>query len=378
MSDKIIKILYYIIHPEEKLDQVVEYKQVSSLFKAHSLEPFLWYAKKLGLVICTSEEEKEINFLHQTSIYRTMVQEEEYKFIKKELSKAEIAFLPLKGFIIRDCYPSIDMRNMADVDILVQIKELKKIKTIMKSLNYDLVKQGGNHDVYQKKPCMNVEIHRDMIDESIEFSNYYKDIWKKIEIKENGSECFLKDEDNYLFIIAHSAKHYYAGGIGVRFVLDIYFYLKKYKSLDREYIDKELEKLNLKEYEKRIFNLANGWFDKETLTVDDAVVGDYILSSGIYGRIDNAVQAAIANDDSSKSIKSLKRKYFFKKAFPSFKEMKRKYPSLKIWFLLLPFYYMHRIIKAIFKGNAIEEVKQLNKVDEVKIKSQKNIKEKTK
>ena len=97
----------------------------------------------------------------------------------------------------------------------------------------------------------------------------------------------------------------------------------------------------------------------------------------IYGRIDNKVQAALAKDDSKKSIGAKKRRYFFKQAFPSFKEMKRKYPSLRILFIFLPFYYIHRIIKAVFRGHAIEEVKQLKKIDESQIKKHQEIKEKT-
>ena len=257
MNKDVIRILYYIINKNKKSEALTSYKEVGELFKAHNLEPFLWYALKQGLIVSDEKEKQEVNLLHQTAIFKATIQEEEFKLIKEALKKEKILFLPLKGFIIRDAYPSFEMRSMADIDILVQPRDLKKIKSIMKSLNYEVFSQGGNHDVYMKKPCMNVEMHRDMIDESIRLSKYYKDIWKKTINLENSSEHSLSLEDNYLYIIAHSAKHYETGGMGIRFVLDIYFYLKKYKKLDRNYISYELEKMNLKEYENKITSLAS-------------------------------------------------------------------------------------------------------------------------
>jgi hypothetical protein len=265
MKQKMIKILNQVINNKKTLDESFSYKELYPFFKFHSLEPFLKNAYDLGLLECSEEDIKEIEKLSQMAIIKAAVQEEELKIIKKNFIDNNIAFLPIKGPLVRSCYPIAYMRTMADLDILVKKDKLKAVKKIMKSLGYTPMHEGGNHDVYHKLPFMNVEIHRNMISEIYDLSKYYHNIWYKVKKIDNTSEYYLSDEDHYIFIVAHSAKHYGAGGTGVRSVLDLYFYNKKYSNMNREYIDVELEKLNLIRFECHMRKLASGWFDNEVL-----------------------------------------------------------------------------------------------------------------
>lgn len=376
MLDTMTSILYGVIHSKIENNHLVDYKTVYPLFKFHSLEPFLEYARRLKLLNLTEIEKNQLNKMHKTAIYKTAIQEEEFIQIKKALSKDFVPFLSLKGPLIRKLYPSPEMRTMADLDIIVQKKDLKKVKNIMMSLGYVVKQQGGNHDIYYKKPFMNVEIHRNMIDKSYELSKYYKNIWTKAILKDNFStEHILSDEDTYLFIIAHSAKHYGAGGTGIRSVCDIYFYLKAFKNLDDNYIRNELSNLHLTKYEHHLKSLALGWFEHEPLQEEDIIVGEYMLHSGVYGVQRNAVVSSIALESEVRSLRYRKWKFLLKRAFPSYQNMKSLFPSLTYLPFLLPLFYFYRIIKALLLGKVVSQTYELKKIKEVDVKSHQKIKE---
>lgn len=373
-----LTLLYHIIHPETKPTHKISYKKIYPLFKFHSLVPFLAHAKNLDLLDITEAESKDLDKIHKTAIYKLAFQEEEFILIKKSLSSQNIPFLSLKGPLIRKLYPSPEMRTMADLDIIVPKKDLKRIKSLMATLGYEMAHQGGNHDVYHKEPFMNVEMHRNMIDESYELSKYYINIWDKVIPKEDGStEQILSNEDTYLFIVAHSAKHYGAGGTGVRSVCDTYFYLKCFNNLDQSYIQTELSKLHLTQYEHHLRNLAFGWFDKEPLEKEDIIMGDYLLHSGVYGVQRNSVISALALESQIESLRYRKIKYLWKRAFPPFKNMKSIFPILGYLPILLPFFYLYRLAKGLFTGKVMSQTSELKHIKEKDVKSHQEIKEKT-
>ena len=102
MNKDVIRILYYIINKKETLEAITSYKEVVDLFKAHSLEPFLWHALKQGLITSDEKEKEEINLIRQTAIFRATIQEEEFKLIKEEFKKEKNLIFAFESFIIRD------------------------------------------------------------------------------------------------------------------------------------------------------------------------------------------------------------------------------------------------------------------------------------
>ena len=86
-------------------------------------------------------------------------------------------------------------------------------------------------------------------------------------------------------MIAHEWKHYVAGGIGIRSLLDIYVYdQKKGASLDRDYIRKELEVMGIAEFEEINRNAAEAYRDADSLGM---TMGPTIgMISNIKNRVD--------------------------------------------------------------------------------------------
>lgn len=63
----------------------------------------------------------------------------------------DMLYLPLKGIIMKDYYPSVGMRQMSDNDILFDADAWERMEKHMISEGYEAEYVGkGNHDVYHK------------------------------------------------------------------------------------------------------------------------------------------------------------------------------------------------------------------------------------
>ena len=111
-------------------------------------------------------------------------------------------------------------------------------------------------------------------------------------------------------------------------------------------LEEELEKLGLSDFLEKIIEIADKWFGKgdlESLSKEEL----YILTSGTFGNSKNV----IANRKEGKS----KGEYVITRLFPTSAEMKNIYGILRKYPVLLPFFYVGRLICAPFtKGKRIK------------------------
>ena len=139
---------------------------------------------------------------------------------------------------------------------------------------YEFRSDEFSADEYSKQPFFNFEIHRALIDESVDFEKafaYYKDVKKRL-VKDSGNKYgyHFTDDDYYIFFIFHAFKHYDSRGTGFRTVADEYVILSSDKlKLDFGYISKELEKLGIAEFEERLRELAVSLFSEPELTEEN-------------------------------------------------------------------------------------------------------------
>lgn len=196
-----------------------------------------------------------------------------------------VKILPLKGCLIKEMYPKQEYRQMADLDILVEEKMSEKVKVILEKCGYETEEYGEtNHDSYVKKPWCHVEIHKKLFSYKMKNASEYEDIWERAYEKKQGSGIYvLTWEDFYIYMLEHFAKHFRRRGSGIRYVMDVYVFLKqKGDELNQGYLEEKLKKLNLWEFKQTMEGIAKNWFDK-------GIVGKYekteriILLSGAYG-----------------------------------------------------------------------------------------------
>ncbi|MCI6738137.1 MAG: nucleotidyltransferase family protein, partial [Intestinibacter sp.] len=179
--------------------------------------------------------------------------------------KEKLDHIIIKGYVLKDYYPSPEYRSMSDIDILIKPDDREKSHEIMLKLGYKNSIKDSNVWDYRKNKSY-IEIHTSLIEnefkEDVNLKEYFSDAWSHIE-RFRGENCYILDKEYHLiYNLVHIAKHFYNCGCGVRMIMDIAVYINKFGDrLDWNYIWNELEKLDLKLFTENILILCNKWFD---------------------------------------------------------------------------------------------------------------------
>lgn len=317
------------------------------------------------------------------AVRKVLLFDAERKKLCAWMDSEQIWYLPLKGIILKDYYPSVGMRQMSDNDILFDEDAWERVKKHMLSEGYEAESVGkGNHDVYQKPPVYNFEMHRSLYgrghDES--WVEYYSDIKERLIPDGNEENSFgyhMRDEDFYIYITSHAYKHYSGSGTGLRTLLDFYAYLNaKEATLDFADIQTECKKLGIDEFEKHNRVLCSKVFApqqtygqeafEQSLSTDELAMLRYYLSSGVYGTFDRMVANRMERQKQADGKRNLSRlSYYRHRVFPGM-ELYGRYPLLVKHRWLIPAYWCYRIVRLLFskkrRHKILREVKAVKRV----------------
>ena len=355
-----IKLLSLYLNKKEDNSFVINKEMISFFYKLskyHSLRAVLYLALKETKVDISPEYLDKLEQYYLNNVKKALLFEKERKELYQYLNDKQVNFLPLKGIVIKDYYLDPYSREFADNDILFDDAKSDVVKAffIKKGYEVELYKRS-NHDVYLKKPFYNFEMHRALfapIEDNELYVKYYENYLDKTLVKEDY-EHYLKDEDFYIYFTAHTYKHYRNSGCGIRTLIDYYVYLKN-KELDFDYINKELEKLDLLDFSNQIVNLSNKIFNDAPLTDEEEKMLLYIASSGTYGTMEHSVEKGIK--------KKGKFGYFMARVFPPYSFYKSAYPWAYKCPILIPIAWLARFFRIIFKNpkRAANELKMITK-----------------
>lgn len=299
------------------------------------------------------------------------------------MDREQIWHLPLKGIVLKDYYPSVGMRQMSDNDILFDADACERMWEHMISEGYKAESVGiGNHDVYQKPPIYNFEMHRSLYGKGHEDSwvEYYSDVKKRLipdsrTTADTSCGYHMSDEDFYIYITSHAYKHYSGSGTGMRTLLDFYAYLReKEAKLDFSYIEEECRKLGIDVFERQNRGLCKKAFlpgqrydrgsFEQSLTQDELDMLKYYLSSGVYGTFDRMVANRMEKNRKAGG-KATGFSYYWNRIFPGM-ELYENYSLLIKHKCLIPAYWFYRIIRMLFsrrrRYNMLREVKAVRRV----------------
>jgi hypothetical protein len=206
------------------------------------------------------------------AIRKVMLLDTERHKILNYMEENEVWYMSLKGVILKEYYPKIGMRQMFDNDILFDSEFQNQLRDFMVKNQYEVKESNemGCHEEYLRVPVYNYEMHTRLFDENNDaFSVYYSDVKSRLlKDYDNGFGYHFTDEDFYIYIIAHEYKHYSTGGTGLRSLADIFIYLRaKENKLDRNYINHELEKLGIEDFEQDCCELSRKIFGSVNLPV---------------------------------------------------------------------------------------------------------------
>ncbi len=323
----------------------------------------------------SEEERNRLRYIIQKNILTTLTQITELRKISDAFEKAAIKNQPMKGSCMKFMYPSPEMREMSDIDILVAEDQMDEAGRILVDLGYSLVQAIKHHDIYSKKPFMIVEVHRAMYDKTVDGNqyNYFKSFEKTV-LKDGKKYTYdFNREDFYVYMIAHMAKHFYAMGCGIRNLVDVYIYLEKYgKELDMIYLNKELKKCGIYDFSVNVEKLAYIWLGGKEGTPFYDDLFQYMVDCGIYGKDENGIWHKFAEEklEGKKVTRGkLKRWYYFPPLF----YMAEYYPWLEKFPFLLPFAWLIRAFRGIFMKKGVQKREMLNVIDGEKAQTYQNI-----
>lgn len=339
---------------------VDEAEKILSFAKRHSLNAIVT-STLMPIGLATPEAITERNL----AIRKIMLLDAEREEILRALREHQIKYMVLKGVIIKEMYSSIGDRQMADNDILFDEQYRKTVRDIMLARGYEIESydMGDNHDVYLKAPVYNFEMHTHLFNSyhHSTFFNYFESAFSRA--RQDGLAHYMTDEDYYVYIKAHEYKHYSAGGTGIRSLVDTFVYLNAKKSLlNWEYIEAEVKKLGISEYEKATAKLALKIFSPEfaranmasyksgsysdSLTAEERDMLDAFFIAGSYGTTEQSVEKQL--DEMDKKGGGAKIKYIFSRIFPHMEYYKANYPRVYRYKILIPFFIIGRVFGMIF------------------------------
>ena len=305
--------------------------------------------------LASDKEQKRWSDSLNSSIKKTMLFNAERKKILAFLEQNGIWYMPLKGAVINDLYPSFGTREFADNDILFDETFREQVCAYMVGRGYTRGEIENADDNYHKDPFYNFEMHRMLFfdrDTPACFIEYYQNVKDRL-LKDSGNNCgyHFSDDDFYIYFINHLYKHYCAGGTGFRSVADEYVILNCGKfQFDFAHIGQELEKTGARAFEEQIRALA------EKLLKDPADVAQTLnalspqecrllgafFASGTFGNKENRIKNELERASGGK--KPSKVKYYFKRAFPDPVRFKYSHPFVYKHKIVYPFFLMGRLV----------------------------------
>lgn len=277
------------------------------------------------------------------AIYRDSQLEYRKAGLEEALTKANIPHIFLKGAILKYSYPVPALRTMCDLDILVYTKDYPAIDEISKALGGKAGHSDGNHKNYSFPEGVTVEFHPNLLHHGTPIGTEINPGWQYAE------KNTLTPEGTYLNTICHLANHFVSGGVGVRFVLDVWVNRHLHKpAFDKEFVDHELAEFGLLGFAKHIEQLSDYWFGNGEKTPLLQELGQYILTSGSHGTTDRAILNALSLSPGGNRASAL-----WKKAFYPRQELEDRFPWCKGKPLLLPAAWCVRAYNAVTQHGSL-------------------------
>ena len=357
----LLYLIRCVLHDQPPTKEKLGKMDLSGVFavaKAHSLTAMAAYALASAEVVRQDFKQERMKAIRKNVSF-----DFERQAVLAEFESAGIWYCPLKGCIIKDWYPKIGMRQMADNDILVDGSKMSEVWEIMERLEFETKVFGESHqDVYEKEPVYNFEIHSCLVEprHGDEIYDYYLKIKDKLlKDEDNDFGYHFTDEDFYIYFVSHEYKHFSGAGTGLRSLVDTYVINRHFgDSLDKEYLSKELQKLGLSDFECKNRQLADKVFTGQKLDDEEKKMLDVFIFSSTYGNF----KTRMNNRGVNGSLLS-KVKYAFKRLSLPERDLKENHPFFYKHKLLRPLLYAKRLaLKAVKSPKVLwAEVKELKR-----------------
>lgn len=339
----------YINNKEIKIQENINWKDIIYLSDIHNVQGVLY------LVTHNLNEIPELEYLKKSFLMSVSVSVKQDFYMQKicsEFEKAQIKYMPFKGYIIRNYYYHKEARTFGDIDIVIDEKNRSESDRILKSLNFQLDRNNFMDAVWAySNNIVYFEIHTHiMYNNLLNGFDYIKYFDSKVKNKIHKKGCCyeLRKEDHFIYLIVHMAKHFYSAGVGIRMIMDLVFFKKYFNSeLNFDYINSEIRIIKLDEFANVMYNICNFLFEtdfkcEQIEKTKLQVVIDYIINHGVFGYENKDVNAIKFN------VNLDRKRNLLNNFFPELNYMKEHF----IWFkngkrYQLPYAWVRRLVEQL-------------------------------
>lgn len=314
------------------------WEELYRLSRKHSITATVFPAIRKEL--CPHELYEKWKKVSEKNLAKTFTYEEERERLFAEFEKEQIRYVPMKGLMLAELYPAKGMREFADNDILIDDANEERACDLMASLEYrERPTSEEDYTSWVKEPCYNIVLHSAIVEDSQSSFGYFENVMTRIIRQNNSCLYLLNDDDLYCHVIADFEKRSSENGAELRYFADLWL-LRRYYAAKGIVIDGEkLKSAGLAEFEAEMTALADKMFTKtNTLTYKDI---SFVMTSGTHGVTVHSIERGIR--------KNGKAGFFFSRLFPPYASMKRQYPVLKKYQILLPFMWVARLFTCLFR-----------------------------
>ena len=278
--------------------------------------------------------------------------------VVEKLDSSSIPYALVKGKTIAKYYPSEELRDMGDIDILVSPDDFDRAKDLFDTFCSLKPEQVDNkYEISYMLNEVTIELQNNLaydknLSGKADYESFFKDL---IDHKTKDDDLsVIEPSYSFIFNIYHMAQHFYYGGCGVRMIIDLAVLIRHFKDIfDWEEVLETLKELELYDFAMNVFSIIDDWFDikipsgYERREVSDECK-EFFIEAGIFGR-------AKINSDVGNIIK---QESFFRWAFPSYKYMR----ETNEWFknkpaALLPMAYIIRMFRSLkYRGGIVKGI----------------------
>ena len=323
------------IQPEEKPEEI-SFSDVFELGKAHEVAniAFLSVDKLLNKPDGELYNDWQVFYYH--SVQRCARQQVEYNNLTKLLTDNKIRWTEAQGTITKNYYPFPEWRMMSDIDFIVDVENLDKIRSLFENTNCTFSEHDNELNVYPEKGT-GLEFHTEF------FTEFYKGSFERYSgainhpfeksspSPENEYRYVLDDTHYYLYSLLHTIKHFEYAGCGIRRIVDLHFLNRAFPEIAKsEYINGILEKYGFTELADKLFQLEDYWFYGKTPTVDLSETIYDIIVSGNHGIGDIKLRNSLRREaEEEGGLAAAKRRKAISFLFPSLENMYEGHPEFR-------------------------------------------------
>lgn len=310
------------------------------------------------LALSGTDMPEELSKLFKSSYLSSLnfmaVQQHYIEKVENAFENAGIDYFIIKGGETAKFYPSADMRRSSDFDIYIGNEKAGLARDVMVKLGFsvDDYADDDGHDKYIINNAILCELHRVLIQNDFPWKEECNKIpHRVIKSGDSGHRYEMGIEDAYIYNLAHAANHIKTAGIGIRVFVDLWLIYTKCKDkFDWEYLNEKLELAKLKRFEECSRALFLYWFEgKETADPAIPAMAEFVAESGWIGTYNQYASAKLAEESAEASSQAgAKLESYRKMIFPSYKDLADRYPNAEKHKILVPYYYVYRIVKAVF------------------------------